>query len=66
MAKMKSNLTLRVDWPTYLKITKIAEAEARSTTNMIEYLMRKEVMRFEAEHGEIVLTDDDLYGNPDE
>ena len=60
MAVIKSQFTLRLEIKTHAKIKKIAEIESRSMTNMIEYLIKKEISSFEATNGEINLTDEDL------
>jgi hypothetical protein len=61
MAILKAQFTLRLNLENHAKIKKIAEAESRSLTNMIEYLIKKEIDRYEKENGIIELTDDDLY-----
>ncbi len=60
MAVIKSQFTLRLNLVDHAKIKKIAEAENRSITNMIETLVKKEIKAYEDEHGEIKLTDEDL------
>lgn len=60
MAVIKSQFTLRLDIISHAKIKKIATKESRSLTNMIEYLVKKEIEAYEAENGEIVLSDEDL------
>ena len=61
MAVIKNQFTLRLNIETHAKLKKMAEHESRSVTNMVEYIVKKEIERFEAENGEIVLTDDDIY-----
>lgn len=61
MPILKSQFTLRLNLIDHAKIKKIAEAENRSMTNMIEMLIKREIKRFEQENGEIVLTDDEIY-----
>ena len=61
MAVIKSNFTMRLDPVTHYKIKKIAESEMRSLTNMIEYLIAKEISRYEKENGEITYTDEDIF-----
>lgn len=61
MAVIKSNFTMRLDPVTHYKIKKIAESEMRSLTNMIEYLIAKEISRYEKENGEISYTDEDIF-----
>jgi len=60
MPIIKSQFTLRLDLNIHAKIKKIAAQESRSMTNMIEYLIKKEIRAYEAEHGEIEITDEDL------
>ena len=62
MAVLKTQFTLRLDIRVHAKIKRIAERENRSLTNMIEHLMKQEIERYEGEHGEIILTDRELYG----
>jgi len=61
MAVIKTQFTLRLDIKVHAKIKKIADAESRSMTNMIEYLIKKEISGYESLNGEIVLTESDLY-----
>jgi len=61
MPVIKTQFTLRLDPVNHAKIKKIAAEESRSMTNMIEYLIKKEIKRYETENGEIPVTDDDLY-----
>ena len=60
MPVIKSQFTLRLDLHVHAKIKKIAAMESRSMTNMTEYFVKKEIRAYEAEHGEIVLGDEDL------
>lgn len=60
MAVIKTQFTLRLDPETHVKIKKIAMEESRSLTNMIEYLIKKEIKRYEAENGQIEVTDEDI------
>lgn len=60
MAVIKSQFTLRLDVKVHAKIKKIAESESRSLTNMIEYLLKREISDYELQNGEIILTDEDL------
>lgn len=61
MPVIKTQFTLRLDPVTHIKLKKIAESESRSLTNMIEYLAKKEISRYEAENGEITVTEEELY-----
>ena len=60
MPIIKSQFTLRLDLKVHAKIKKIALQESRSLTNMIEYLIKKEIKVYEADNGEIEVTDEDL------
>ena len=60
MPVIKSQFTLRLDLKVHAKIKTIASQESRSLTNMIEYLIKKEIKAYEAEHGEIEVTEEDL------
>lgn len=60
MAVIKTQFTLRLDVKVHAKIKKIAEMESRSLTNMIEYLIKREISAFEANNGELILTEEDL------
>jgi len=61
MPVIRTQFTLRLDPATHVKIKKIAEQENRSMTNMIEYLVKKEIARFESDNGEILVSDEELY-----
>ncbi len=61
MPVIRTQFTLRLDPINHAKIKKIAAAESRTMTNMIEYLIKKEITRYENENGEIAVTDDDIY-----
>lgn len=60
MAVIKSQFTLRLNLTDHAKIKKIADMENRSMTNMIETLVKQEINRYEQDHGEIEVTDEDL------
>ena len=62
MAVIKTQFTLRLSLESHAKLKRIAWEEGRSMTNMIEYLVRKEIARYERENGSIELTDEDLFG----
>ena len=53
MPIIKTQFTLRLDPINHAKIKKIADAEKRSMTNMIEMLISREIDRYEKKHGEI-------------
>ena len=65
MAGIKTQFTLRLSLESHAKLKKIAMEEERSMTNMIEYLVKKEIARYERENGPIELTEEDLFGPPD-
>ena len=65
MAVIKTQFTLRLSLESNAKLKKIAMEEERSMTNMIEYLVKKEIARYERENGPIELTEEDLFGPPD-
>lgn len=51
--------TLRVDRQLFKKFRYIAEFEGRSANKEIEQFLKKRVARFEAEHGEISVEDEE-------
>lgn len=61
MAVIKTQFTFRLNPVDHAKIKKIAEKENRSTTNMIETLVKQKIQEYEASHGEIDVTDNDLW-----
>lgn len=61
MPVIKTQFTLRLDPINHAKIKKIADTEKRSMTNMIEMLISREIDRYEKKHGEIEITDEDIY-----
>ncbi len=61
MPVIKTQFTLRLDLKVHAKMKKIAAAESRSLTNMIEYVLKKEIAQYEQAHGELVLSEEDLY-----
>ena len=59
MPVIKTQFTLRSSPETNAKIKIIAAKENRSMSNMMDYLIKKEVARFEEEeNGELTLTED--------
>ena len=60
MAVLKSQFTLRLNLVYQAKIKKMAKAENRSLTNLIETIIKNEIKNYEKKHGEIELTDEDL------
>lgn len=61
MSIIRTQFTLRLDPINHIKIKKIAENDSRTMTNMIEYLIKKEIKRYEEEHGEVLVKDEELY-----
>jgi len=57
----KTQFSLRLNVRTHAKIKKMADAESRSLNNMLEYIIKKEIAAHEEKHGEITLTDEDLW-----
>lgn len=60
MAITKIQFTLRLDLETHAKLKKIAEVNSRSVTNMIEYLAKQEIAKYEREHGRIEIREEDV------
>ncbi|MFT3950374.1 MAG: hypothetical protein QM689_00060 [Oscillospiraceae bacterium] len=60
MAVLKTQFTMRLDLIDHAKIRKIAWEENRSMTTLLKVLVRREIRRYEQEHGEISVTDEDL------
>ncbi len=60
MSVIKSQLTLRLDLIDHAKIKKISKLENRSTSNMIEYLIKKEIQNYESNYGNIKVNDEDI------
>lgn len=58
MAKIP--FTFRFDEIYHAKLKVVAEKESRSMSNLIEYLCKIEVDKYEKEHGEITLSDADI------
>ena len=61
MVTWRVNLSIRVSPETNAKLKKIAKSEVRSVSNLIDFLIQKEIARYESEHGEIKVTEDELY-----
>ena len=56
----KSSFVIRLSDTDKAKIRWIAAKDNRSMTNMIDYLIKKEIRRYETENGEIPLTEEDV------
>lgn len=61
MAVIKTQFTLRLNVIDYAKIKKISEEDNRSTSNMIETLIKQKIRQYEEENGEIELTEEEIY-----
>ncbi len=48
---------IRVNESVYQKVKVIAQRESRNTNSQIEYYLKKGVEAYEAEHGEIILSE---------
>ena len=60
VAVLKAEFTMRFDLETHAKIRKIAKAENRSMTKMIDFLVKNEIKRYEKKYGQIELTEEEL------
>lgn len=56
----KSSFVIRLSDTDKAKIRWIAAKDSRSMTNMIDYLIQKEIRRYEDVNGEIPLTEEDV------
>lgn len=54
----KRQFTLRMQEENFLKIKHISEQERRSIAMQIEYVVEKYIANFEANHGPIVIEED--------
>jgi len=61
MAIRKIQTGLRIHEILYAKIRYLSAKEKRSLNNMIEYVLQQYVEKYEAENGEISVSDEDLY-----
>lgn len=55
MPSEKKRITVYPDEITHEKITKLAEMENRSLSNYVQMLIKKDILKYELEHGEIVV-----------
>ena len=55
MPSQKPRITVYTDEITNRKLAYIADLENRSSSNYTEYLIKKDIKRFEEENGEIIL-----------
>lgn len=60
MAVIKIPTMLRLSVETHCEIQRIARVENRSLSNMVDFLIKNEIKRYEHQHGEIILNDEDL------
>ena len=58
MSTEKRQFTLRMQEENFLKIKYISEQERRSIAMQIEYVVEKYIANFEANHGPIVIEED--------
>lgn len=58
MAKVP--FTFRFDEVYHAKLKVVADKQSRSMSNLIEYLCKLEVDKYEKEYGEIVLSENDV------
>ena len=59
---MKDNITrftLRIDKDIFEKFKYIADYEGRSANRELEHFIKRRIMRFEEEHGEIIIEKED-------
>lgn len=56
MPSNKPRITVYTDEETNSKLAYIAKKENRSSSNYTEYLIKKDIERYELEHGEIEIT----------
>jgi hypothetical protein len=59
MATDKRQFTLRLSEENFEKIKRIAKANKRSIAMQIEFLIEQHIKEWEAEHGEIDISDTD-------
>ena len=57
MPSNKPRVTVYTDEKTYAKLGALAEQDGRSISNYTEMLIRKNIMKYELEHGEIKSND---------
>ena len=60
MATDKRQFTLRMQDDTYEKVRYLAYVERRSIAMEIEHILMKYIIQYEADHGEIVISDSSL------
>lgn len=58
MPSDKKRITVYPDDITHKKISKLAEMENRSLSNYIQMLIKKDILKYEIEHGKIDTTED--------
>ena len=59
MPTNKAPFTFHMDYTYLQKIKFIAKEETRSLSNMLEHLCKLHIVRYEQEHGEIKLYEDE-------
>lgn len=60
VVSVSKQFSFRFDDILYAKTKAIAKKETRSMSNLIQHLCQLKIEEFEAKHGEIKLTDEDL------
>lgn len=61
MAIVKIQFSLRIDPEIYAKLKKIAKKDTRSVSNLIDNLIMRKIDDYEAQNGEIILREEDIY-----
>lgn len=61
MAVIKISYSLRIEPFVYAKLKKIAKKESRSISNLINYIIMKEIDIYEREMGKIELSEEEIY-----
>lgn len=61
MAVIRIQLTLRLEPEVRAKLKWIADLESRSMANMIDWLIKREIARYEKLHGVINLSEEEVY-----
>lgn len=61
MATLKTQFSLRLDPIIYAKLKIISKVENRSVSNMIDFIIKQTIKKYENEKGIIHLTEDDIY-----
>ena len=62
MEMMDRVFCVRMDDECYAKLRKLAKRESRSMSNLVLHLCRQKLEEYEREHGELTVSDEELYG----